>query len=110
MPNKTLHEYWTKLDGANEERCANVLKKFKQLPGLGMNWKDQYNKLPEQAPSYKGRVLVAAKIVTNEQVPAANKSDDIQPFRRKIKKLGARQEPPSRIGRASCRERVCQYV
>eukprot|EP00604_Paraphysomonas_vestita_P002816 CAMPEP_0174818892 /NCGR_PEP_ID=MMETSP1107-20130205/1828_1 /TAXON_ID=36770 /ORGANISM="Paraphysomonas vestita, Strain GFlagA" /LENGTH=1810 /DNA_ID=CAMNT_0016031457 /DNA_START=453 /DNA_END=5885 /DNA_ORIENTATION=- len=56
-----------------------------------IDYTDLYNKYPDKAPSYKGRILISQRI--ESQRPKKYDKDEIEPFRRRVPRLPTQNEP-----------------
>ena len=79
---RKLGPYWVSLYGAPTDGYSpNPLKKLKTVvPGLGTDFKENYNKYPDIASTYKGRVLITQRI--EDELPKGR--EEVAPFRRKV--------------------------
>jgi hypothetical protein len=72
--------YWVNLYGAPVDGLnPNPLNAIKNL--VGMDYKDFYNRFPDAATTFKGRVLISQKLC--RELPEKFK-DNIEQFRRKV--------------------------
>lgn len=90
--------YWSNLYGAPEDSAFSLksaatgaVSSLKKIGG--MDPKEVYNTFPDRASTFKGRLLISQRIETKR--PAKYDKEEMEPFRRKIKRLTAKQEPPS---------------
>src|SRR3546814_7253414 len=92
LGSRRLGPYWVSLYGAPIDGYgANPLKKIKRVvPGLGTDFKEHYNKYPDGASTYKGRILISQRI--EDELPKGR--EEVVPFRRKVHRVKVHQEPP----------------
>ena len=90
---KKVDPHWVNLYGAQVGLSAAE----SIATGVKINafdWKEYYNKFGDHAPFYRGRVLLQQRIATKEEGLEKNK-DKQEPFKRKVKKLDRKLEPPT---------------
>jgi len=105
LPPRWYNLYGAQEIGASEtvmaqvsEIAAGIKNTFSHLGG-GKDWYNCYNAVPDNAPCYKGRVLLAFRM--EKKRPHKYESPNVQPFRRSIRgiknrgvKLPPIREPP----------------
>jgi hypothetical protein len=74
---------------------GSTLKKgFNQLKELaGTDYSELYNNQPNKGSNYKGRVLISQRIALAEERPKKYRTDEMEPFRKSIKKLNMKAKP-----------------
>jgi hypothetical protein len=83
--------FWVNLYGApvatGFAMTATMAGGFNKIKNLAdtVDYADLYNRYPEKASSYKGRVLISQCVRTAEERPARFRKSEIEPFRLKIK-------------------------
>ena len=67
---------------------------IQQLQELaGTDYTELYNLQPNKGSNYKGRLLISQRIALAEDRPKKYRTDEIEPFRRSVKKIGMRAKP-----------------
>ncbi|KAJ8599899.1 hypothetical protein CTAYLR_002819 [Chrysophaeum taylorii] len=103
LSGKKRAPYWTNLYGAAVETS---LVSGDALKFRGKDWNKFYNTYPLHASTYRGRVLMSQRVVNREDQPdkyrIGKNAVGLNPFRRKVKKLERRFEPPTETRVLQC--------
>eukprot|EP00602_Paraphysomonas_sp_CaronLab_P003319 CAMPEP_0185019240 /NCGR_PEP_ID=MMETSP1103-20130426/1865_1 /TAXON_ID=36769 /ORGANISM="Paraphysomonas bandaiensis, Strain Caron Lab Isolate" /LENGTH=1852 /DNA_ID=CAMNT_0027549443 /DNA_START=18 /DNA_END=5573 /DNA_ORIENTATION=+ len=92
--------HWENLYGAPVSAGYSLKNTLKggitKLKNVGeQDYTEVYNTYPDRAPSFKGRILISQRIET--QRPKKYDTDEIEPFRRSIKRIPQKAEPPTKL-------------
>ena len=85
LSSKRVGPHWCNLYGAQlrgYDNTPDITKAFKK----GKDWKAHYNKFPENAPHYRGRILIEQRIVNEGEAPKKKDGSprEVAPFRLKL--------------------------
>jgi len=85
LPSKKVGPHWCNLYGAQlrgYDHTPDITKAFKKEK----DWKAHYNKFPDNAPHYRGRILLEQRIVGEGEAPKKKDGSprEVAPFRLKL--------------------------
>lgn len=69
----------------------NSLNTLKELAGT--DYSEIYNNQPNKGSNFKGRLLISQRIALAEDRPKKYRTDEMEPFRKSVKKLSMRAKP-----------------